>query len=439
MSQSRSILLLGGSQTEASRLKRLLDRHFLLVELAADFAHAGELLQRCRFDRLVLIDPTSPWNELRSALGACDALPPGIVLITGSDEAPIAIEAMRDGVDDVLLRPFTNDEFVTLLGGAVRSSSRASFRGSARVRERLVGKAPGIAEVRTLLERAGPTTSHALIEGEPGTGKALVARLLHEQSGHSGAFVRVDCGALSAGDLMTVLFGAAEKSRASRGRIEAARGGTLFLADVDAISAEVALRLARLLEHETNGNGSREGKALPEPVRIVASSRYPIATMVRENRFREELYYRLSAVHVVVPPLRTRGEDIALLASHFMQQLAADMAMTPVDIGPAQREALEAHDWPGNVRELHSVMERMLLLGKLPEDFAATAAQTPATADYPLDWSLEEVKLHHMQRVLDASGGNKTVAARRLGVSCRTLERRLGQTTQGPGRKSERE
>jgi len=439
VSQSRSILLLGGSQTEASRLKRLLDRHFLLVELAADFAHAGELLQRCRFDRLVIVDPAMPWNELRAALGACDALPPGIVLITDRDEAPLAIEAMRDGVDDVLLRPFTNDEFIALLGGAVRSSSRASFRGAARVRERLVGMAPAIAEVRTLLERAGPTTAHALIEGEPGTGKALVARLLHEQSGHSGAFVRIDCGALSAGDLVTVLFGASEKSRANRGRIEAARGGTLFLTGIDVINAEVALRLARLLEPETNGNTSPAGKAPPEPIRVVASSRRPIATLVRENRFPEELYYRLGAVHVIVPPLRSRREDIAVLASHFMQQLAADMAMTPVDIGPAQREALEAHDWPGNVRELRSVMERMLLLGRLPEDFAATAAQSAATADYALDWSLEEVKLHHMRRVLDAAGGNKTVAARRLGVSCRTLERRLGQTTQALRRKSERE
>ena len=439
MSQSRSILLLGGGQAQASRLQRSLARHFLLVELAADFGQARELMRRCRFDRLVLVDPAPSWKALREALAACDALPPGIVLVVGRDDALLAIEAMRNGIDDVLVRPFASDELVALLAGPARGSPRASYRGAARVREQLVGNAPAIVELRTLIERAGPATAHALIEGEPGTGKALVARLLHEQSGHSGAFVRVDCSALSGGDLTAVLFGAAEKSRAAQGRVEAARGGTLFLADVDTIEAGLAQRLAALLERAANEPATDGGKATPEPLRVIASSRRCLAAMVRENAFREELYYRLGAVRAALPPLRARRADIAALASYFMQKLAADMAMTPLDIGPAQLEALEAYDWPGNVRELRSVMERMLLQGKLPEDFAATAAPSFTAADYPLDWSLEEVKLHHMRRVLDAAGGNKTAAASRLGVSCRTLERRLGRSRQGSRRKTERE
>jgi DNA-binding NtrC family response regulator len=167
-------------------------------------------------------------------------------------------------------------------------------------------------------------------------------------------------------------------------------------------------------------------REIPVDCRIVASTQADLAGLVAEHRFREDLYYRLNVIRIAVPPLRERREDIPLLAAHFVEKLSAEIGVQPVGLGAMQFDQLQAHHWPGNVRELRNVVERSLLLGRLPADSLPEQAVADEPPDYPLDWTLEQVKHHHMSRVLEDTGGNKSAAARRLDISRKTLERKLG-------------
>ncbi|MGD9341387.1 MAG: helix-turn-helix domain-containing protein, partial [Chromatiales bacterium] len=163
-------------------------------------------------------------------------------------------------------------------------------------------------------------------------------------------------------------------------------------------------------------------------VRIVASTQHDLLERVRQGRFREDLFYRLNVVNIKLPPLRERAADIVILADFFMQSLAVELGLPAVALDRPTYELLESHDWPGNVRELKNIVERTLMLGEVPRGSLGTRrpAERMAVPEYPIDWTLEQVKCHHMRRVLEAAGGNKSAAARRLGISRKTLERKLG-------------
>jgi DNA-binding NtrC family response regulator len=170
-----------------------------------------------------------------------------------------------------------------------------------------------------------------------------------------------------------------------------------------------------------------ENAIYPVSTRIVASATTGLARLAAAHRFRADLYYRLSVVRIGLPPLRERRADIPLLAAHFANKLSADMSLPLLELRPAELDRLAEHDWPGNVRELREVVEQTLRLGRLPAGALAKPAQRrPGVHDYPLDWTLEQVKRHHMARVLAASDGNKSAAARRLDISRKTLDRKLG-------------
>ena len=432
MPRSTSILLLGGAETEVSRLRRSLARHFLLVERARSLDAAREIATRCQIHVLVLVDPQPPWERLQRTLDDCDWLPSQMLLVADRASAETAIEALRGGVSDVLLRPFSTEQLIAAVKG-VGGENTVRPRGRARaIRRRLVGDTASIQEVRSLIERIAPTPATVLIEGETGTGKELVARLLHEQSGRKGPFIPLNCSAIAPDLLESELFGHmrgafTSADRMREGLFVAARGGTLFLDEINEMRLDMEVKLLRTLEENTIRPVGSD-REIPVDCRIVASTQANLAELVAENRFREDLYYRLNVIRVAVPPLRDRRNDIPLLAMHFVENLSAEMGLAPVDLEPAQLEALQAHDWPGNVRELRNVVERMLLLGRLPaESLAEPASRHPMEPpDYPLDWTLEQVKCHHMARVLEASGGNKSAAARRLDISRKTLERKLG-------------
>jgi len=175
-------------------------------------------------------------------------------------------------------------------------------------------------------------------------------------------------------------------------------------------------------------------REVPVDVRVVASTQHDLQAEVKRGRFREDLFHRINIVHLHLPALRERREDIPALAAHFMTQIAAELAMAEVTLDQASIQLLQGQEWSGNVRQLRNVIERTVLLGELPTEFVAgNDASTPDHIPaYPLDWTLEDVKKHHMQRVLEASGGNKSEAARRLGVSRKTLERKLGTFADDP-------
>ena len=430
MPASTSIMILGSADSEAPRLRRSLVRHFMMVEYARNLDEARTLAQRCQFHTLVVVDPAAPWHDLKRTLTDGDWAPPRIVLVGDPALAEMAVDALRDGASDVLLRPYSTDDLAAAIEGP--GERRRKPRKAVSTQRMLVGETPAMQDVRALIERIAPTPATVLIEGETGTGKEMVARLLHEQSGRKGPFIPVNCSAISPDLLESELFGHTRgaftsASRMREGLFLAAGGGTLFLDEINEMRLDMEVKLLRTLEENTIRPVGSD-RELPVDCRIVASTQADLAGLVAEHRFREDLYYRLNVIRIAVPPLRERRDDIPLLATHFVEKLSAEIGVQPIELGAAELEQLQAHDWPGNVRELRNVVERSLLLGRLPSDSLPQAAGPIASEppDYPLDWTLEQVKCHHMARVLEDAGGNKSAAARRLDISRKTLERKLG-------------
>ena len=423
-------MVLGSADSEASRLRRSLGRHFMTAEYARDLDEARQLALRCQFHVLIVVDPTAPWKELKRKLADSDWAPAQVLLVGDPALAETAVDALRGGASDVLLRPFSTDDLVAAVTSLGASRDLPSKPLSTQ--RKLVGETAAMQDVRALIERIAPTPATVLIEGETGTGKELVARLLHEQSGRKGPFIPVNCSAIAPDLLESELFGHTRGAFTSANRMReglfvAAGGGTLFLDEINEMRLDMEVKLLRTLEENTIRPVGSD-REIPVDCRIVASTQADLAGLVAEHRFREDLYYRLNVIRVAVPPLRERRDDIPLLAAHFVKKLSAEIGVQPVDLGAGQFSELQAHDWPGNVRELRNVVERSLLLGRLPADSLPKRA-VPDIAeppDYPLDWTLEQVKCHHMARVLEDSGGNKSAAARRLDISRKTLERKLG-------------
>jgi DNA-binding NtrC family response regulator len=431
-----SAILLLGSGPESTRLKRLLARHFLTVESARTLDETPELTRRCRFHRLVLVDPEGPWEKLRLALDACADLPPDIFMIIDRSRADSAVDALRDGIADVLMRPFSPDELVTALTSARSRRSASPGAPASGAPHELVGNSRAMRSALALIERLAPTPATVLVEGETGTGRDLVARLLHELGGRQGPFIHVDCASVAPDELESELFGRASTAvstgnRPREGALLSAGGGTLYLDEVHELPMRTQGRLQRALEEKAVRPAGSQ-RDVPVDCRVVASAGPDLAGRVAQRRFRAELFRCLSVVSIGLPPLRRRKADIPLLATHFAERLSAEMGLAPIAFGPAQMEELKKHDWPGNVRELHDLVEQALLPDRPPtEALIKPSARGSGAPDYPLDWSLEQVKQHHMARVVAASDGNKSAAARRLGVSRKTLDRKLG--TRGSG------
>jgi DNA-binding NtrC family response regulator len=444
-----SVLIVGGDPSYRSRVRAGLGRHVALVDSADGAAKAGQLMSRCHFE-LMVVDaslPDAPALDWISGLRQ-DGLAPKVVLVTTGAEPELLIDAMRRGVCDVLERPFETDALLAALqrvAGVTRKGPAAprlpDGSGSVTRRRELIGDSPPMRGVRALIQRIAPLPGTVLVEGETGTGKELVARWLHAHSARRGGFVAVNCGAIAPELLESELFGHTKGAFTSahqgrEGLFVAARGGTLYLDEISEMPLHLEVKLLRVLEEGTiRPVGSDQ--EIPVDVRIVASTQHDLRALVRERRFREDLYFRLNVAQVSLPPLRERREDVPVLVRHFMELLSADLGVPPLPLEPAAVARLQEHEWPGNVRELKNFVERSLMLGELALDKLAhePVAVDPEIAAYPLDWTLEEVKEHHMARVLRALDGNKSAAARRLGISRKTLERRAlpepGQETPG--------
>ncbi|MDX1528931.1 MAG: sigma-54 dependent transcriptional regulator, partial [Gammaproteobacteria bacterium] len=272
-------------------------------------------------------------------------------------------------------------------------------------------------------------------EGETGTGKELVARAIHSLSSRQGPFVPVNCGSISPDLLESELFGhvrgAFTSAHSSReGLFSFAHGGTLFLDEISEMSLSMQAKLLRALETKSIRPVGAD-REVPVNVRVIAATNRRLSTEVDNSRFREDLFFRLNVLAITVPPLRERTDDIAELARFFSQELASELRVPPVPLSHEDVMTLKRYQWPGNVRELRNVIERSLLLGRLPGDFFSDGgansedrAASPG-GHLPLEWSMAEVEKHHMLRVVEAMNGNKSRAAKSLGVSRKTLERKL--------------
>jgi len=377
-----------------------------------------------------------------------------VIVLTAFGDAGTAGEAIRAGAHDFISKPYDIGELRLVLSRALErkriqvSRSDEPYNGSDGRREQepeLVGHSPAIIDVMKTVARVAPSQASVLISGETGTGKELVARTVHRYSERSRAkFVAVNCSALAEGLLESELFGhvrgAFTGAQAARpGLFREADHGTLFLDEIGDISPALQSRLLRVLqEQEIVPVGSETPVRVD--VRVIAATHRDLPALVREGRFREDLYYRLNVVTITLAPLRERRQDIPLLIDDFLRRLGARHERGPVAVDPEAQRALLAYDWPGNVRELLNVLERALVLAAqdvigpehLSEEVRASlvshvtpsiapSANAPATEMIPL----AAVEKRHVLAVLAASDGNRERAARVLQISRRTLSRML--------------
>jgi DNA-binding NtrC family response regulator len=435
-----SVLIVGGDSAYRSRMRASLGRHVAFVDSADGAAKAGQLMSRCHFEFLV-VNASLPDAPALDWIGGLqqDGVAPRVLLAAERPDTSLLLRALRRGISDVLEHPFDTDALLAALQRAAsgsRVTPTAPTRlpeavGTASRRRELVGDSPEMCRVRALIRRIAPLPGTVLVKGDTGTGKELVARWLHALSARRGAFVAVNCGAIAPELLESELFGHTKGAFTSAHQVReglflAARGGTLYLDEISEMPVALEVKLLRVLEEGAIRPVGADHE-LPVDVRIVASTQHDLRTLVRAGRFREDLFFRLNVAQVNLPPLRERREDLPLLIRHFMDLLAGDLGVESLPIDMTALARLQAHDWPGNVRELKNFVERSLMQGELALDQLAIdpAPDDDQLAAYPLDWTLEEVKEHHMARVLRALGGNKSAAARRLGISRKTLERRV--------------
>jgi DNA-binding NtrC family response regulator len=410
--------------------------------VTAGSAEEGErLMHRRRYD-LVILDIALPgksgieWlRELRAGGYAGE-----VILMTAFADLDTAIEALRAGASDLILKPFRLPQMLGAVRRAVERSAllRENFVLRRELKDResgvagLIGRSAAIMHLGALIRRLAPTPSTVLLLGESGTGKEIAARALHGLSGRTGPFVPVNCAAISAELIESELFGhvkgAFTNAASTRdGLFHYARSGTLFLDEVSELPLPMQAKLLRVLEERKIRPVGGE-QEVDVDVRVVAATNRRLDLAVAEGRFRQDLYYRLHVVEVAMPPLRDRLEDLPDLIEHFNQQIAVRLGLPPISVPAGITSRLARYAWPGNVRELKNLVERAILLGGfdgcgLP-DFTddAPPAGTPGSGDG--DQSLETVERTHVLGVLGSVGGNKSEAARRLGISRKTLDRR---------------
>ncbi len=376
-------------------------------------------------------------------LERCRETCPGakVILVTAHGTIETAASARRLGVFDYLAKPFAVEVLVERVRAAARTPAAAGPPVELGPASMIIGNDPAIVEVYNAVARVAPLPIPVLVRGETGTGKELIARALHRYSARpEGPFVPINCGAIPDTLLESELFGHRRGAftgadRDHRGAIEAARAGTLFLDEVGELTAALQVKLLRFLQSgEVRAVGS--DRSLEVPVRVVAATNRDLRAEVAAGLFREDFFFRLAAYEIVLPPLRERRSDVALLVEHFRrahaERLGLDLQTT---VSAEVLAVLEGHPWPGNVRELEHVVQRLLVdtgalsdagkaRGLLTSAAAATtapAAVAPAIGD---ELSLKELERLHIEAVLKRTGGNRTRAAEILGIERKSLYRK---------------
>ncbi len=406
---------------------------------------AGEARQRVsegRFDVVVadIYMPGESGVELLAELRQHPS-PPHVILMTARGTVETAAAAARIGAFDYVAKPFDLKDLLRKVAAASAATGFAPGPGpEGGPQSMIVGSHPAIVEVYKAIARVAPLPVPVLILGETGTGKELVARALHRFGAHpDGPFVAVNCAAIPDTLLESELFGhvrgAFTDARRDRvGALAAADGGTVFLDEVGEVSQRFQAKLLRFLEDGVvRPVGADAGR--PVSTRVVAATNRDLAALAAAGEFRRDVYFRLAGYEIRLPTLRERLSDLPSLVDHFRLKASADLGLPPPP--PASPEVLavfSSHPWPGNVRELSQVVRRLIIdTASLADAHAARALLAPPAADAPpppplpptADQTLEEVERQQIQRVLGACGGNRSEAARRLGIDRKTLARKL--------------
>jgi two-component system, NtrC family, response regulator AtoC len=447
---SPSLLIVDDEKPTREGLRAALEDKFD-VYVAESAESALKLLEKEAFD-VVLTDLRMPGADGFQLITRAKSLskPPVCILMTAYGSEDVAVEAMKRGADDYVAKGRMQIEELEL------RIQRALKRQNLEVENRqlherldekygvtsLVGDSPAMNQVLEIVRQVAPTRTTVLITGESGTGKEVVAKTVHQLSPRCrGPWVAVHCAGLPATLLESELFGhekgaftGAHERRA--GRVEMAQGGTLFLDEIGEIDAVTQVKLLRFLGERTFERlGS--GRTLIADVRLVAATNKDLTAMVKAGTFREDLYFRLAVVPIHIPPLRERISDIPLLATNFLREFAEENSKKVVGIATPAMEHLLRYRWPGNVRELRTAVEHAVVLcrneiigiGDLPVSLRTTAAEgSERDAREVISTgrlTLKEAERQLLMHALEESNGNRTEAARKLGISRRTLHRKL--------------
>jgi two-component system response regulator AtoC len=418
------------------------------VYVAEDAGAAMELLERENFD-VLLTDFRLPNEDGMKLIARAKSLtrPPICILMTAYGSEELAVDAMKRGADDYIAKGRLQiDELEMRIARALRRQNleveNVSLRQQLDARfglENIVGESPAMREIFEMVQQVAPTRATVLLAGESGTGKELVAKAIHQLSPRAQQpFVTVHCAALAATLLESELFGhekgaftGAHERRI--GRFEQAQGGTLFLDEIGEIDATIQVKLLRFLGERTFERvGSN--KTLTADVRLITATNKRLEELVKAGRFREDLFFRLRVVEILLPPLRERTGDIPLLAQKFLREFARENGK-PVDGFTADAlEWLMHYSWPGNVRELRTAIEHAVVLCRgekisardLPAPVRTGGASgSPAPSLARTDLTVKEAEKQLIIRALKETGGNRTLAAKKTGMSRRTFHRKL--------------
>lgn len=429
----------------------------LLAELAREAGFDPRLASTCEtaLDAIARQPPEALFTDLRlpdgdgvGVIRAARRVAADIpaVLITGYASVPDVVAAFRAGALDLLTKPFESSQITQVLE-RILGMLRERRRFEALVkrldsldpgREKIVAESLAMREVAGLAERVSGMDVPVLLTGETGTGKGVVARLIHDLSPRAGGpWFAVNCGAVSATLAESELFGHEKgaftgATQRKLGLLELADGGTLFLDEINSASPEIQTRLLQFVQDRTLLRVGGQ-KAINVDVRIVAAANRPLGDLVARGEFREDLLFRLNVFPIEIPPLRARRDDILPIAEQMLARCCRRMHCSARRISPQARRLLHDYSWPGNVRELENLIQRAAILctgdtlepSHLPAEMSGAARKAAAVDEFPEDLTLAELERLWIDRMLQRAGGNKTEAARRLGIDASTLHRKL--------------
>lgn len=448
-----SVLIVDDEKHTRQGLQQALEEEYD-VYLASDADEAFNLMEAEEFD-VVLTDLRMAGKSGMKVIDRAIALPkrPVCIMMTAYGNVETAVEAMKRGAFDFLTKPVNLEKVELLIRRALRTRTLEAENQELHSRlnekfsfEEIVGQSKALKEVIGKVELVAPSKANILIEGETGTGKELIAQAIHQNSPRArNPFVAVNCAALAPALLESELFGhekgaftgAAERRM---GRFEAADGGTLFLDEIGEIDASTQVKLLRFLEQRTF---ERLGSLKPirVDIRLVAATNRNLEEMVAKGKFREDLFYRLNVVRLFMPPLRERQEDIPVLLNHFIDEFSRENGVPPVSVEPGALKRLLAYRWPGNIRELRNFAENVVIMQRgsriteydLDPKFTGegpvptTSDQITDPASPPRSLSVEDNEKRLLRNALLEARGNRTRAAELMGISRRTLHRKISQ------------
>ncbi len=449
-----TVLVVDDDRANLDSVARIFQREGLATFSASNGTEALELLRKPEVSVMVT-DLMMPGMDGQELLKAARTIRPEVevVLMTAYATVETAVAAMKDGAYDFITKPLKRHSLVKAVQKALEKQALVAENKSLKAKlaemgasggKSMVGQAPAFRAMMDTLRQAAPSTATVLLMGESGTGKELAARALHEHSNRAkGPFIAVNCAALPESILEAELFGVERGAYTGavarrEGRFERAHGGTLFLDEVGEMPLSAQVKLLRVLQE---GEIERLGgtQTVKVDVRLVAATNKDLQKEVAEGRFREDLYYRLNVVEIRVPALASRREDIPLLADAFLRRFAAKNAKSLRGFSEEALRILENYAWPGNVRELEHAVERAVVLARgevleasdLPESVRKGPLGSAGQLVIPIGTPMEEVERRVIHETLRHTKGDKTLAARLLGIAARTIYRKLEREASG--------